>query len=126
MDKEQTKAAIAVMQAYVDGNQIEVKGRGVGWCPCATDPTWDWTVCEYRVKPEPKLRPWTPVEAAAYLGLGVIHKESAVQMTIVSVEVEGVDLRAPNGTSRFVNYRDLLESYAGFQGIPCGVLETPQ
>lgn len=53
---------IAVMQAAKDGKAIEWR-RGIGnsdW-ECST-PAWNWNVCDYRIKPEPKLRPWKPEE----------------------------------------------------------------
>jgi hypothetical protein len=59
---------IAVMQAAVDGKQIEWREAlsRQGWRP-ATEPWWNWSEFEYRVKPEPrewwivsgKGGPWT-------------------------------------------------------------------
>lgn len=54
MDKEQTKQAIAVMQAYVDGKQIQCKHRGGAiWWPmaCTNNPLWDFAVYEYSIAP---------------------------------------------------------------------------
>ena len=51
MNREETKKAIAVMQAYVDGKQIEAAQEGSEWR--ASLPIWDWGPNEYRVKPEP-------------------------------------------------------------------------
>ncbi len=53
MNKEDTKAAIAVMQAYVDGEEIEYRLKNGGWrlaCGCA----WAWDVASYRVKHTPR------------------------------------------------------------------------
>lgn len=54
MDKEQTKACIEVMQAYVDGKTIQVRRnkseRWTDWVGA----DWCWGLREFRVKPEPK------------------------------------------------------------------------
>jgi len=53
MDKEETKKAIEVMQAYVDGKKL--------MAGCGTDvrvPVWNWEsgLSAYKVKPEPIVR----------------------------------------------------------------------
>ena len=56
MTKEQTKQAIKVMQAWVDGEHIQ--GRVIGKTEWGDydggwNPKWDWDGGEYRVKPKP-------------------------------------------------------------------------
>lgn len=54
---------IAVMQAYVDGKRIEVSlKRNDNWRDWVTDeePSWNWGVYEYRIKPEPKEPTYRP------------------------------------------------------------------
>jgi hypothetical protein len=53
MNKEQTKKAIEVMEAYVDGKKIECRtNKEDSWGECATGPLWSWLHTEYRVKHE--------------------------------------------------------------------------
>lgn len=57
MNVEQTKAAIKVMQAYVEGEPIEVRlrgERGREWWISVVTPTWAWDEQEYRIKKEPR------------------------------------------------------------------------
>jgi hypothetical protein len=56
MNIEQTKKAIEVMQAFVDGKKIETKGPGEihHWYEIG-DPSWNWLTVEYRVKREPRV-----------------------------------------------------------------------
>jgi len=63
MNIEQTKEAIKVMQAFVDGKEVEVKGMLAGsvWMPAGA-PCWNWQMMEYHIKPTAKLRPWTADE----------------------------------------------------------------
>jgi len=55
-----TAEKIAIMQAYVDGKTIEVRMRKYSdryeWLHI-TVPSWDWSNCAYRVKPEPPKTP---------------------------------------------------------------------
>lgn len=47
---EHTKEKIAIMQAYVDGKEIEFKPQfSDNWETCK-EPVWNWHECSYRVK----------------------------------------------------------------------------
>lgn len=49
--KEATAYMIEVMQAYVDGKEIEARTNPESeWQPCGR-PAWQWTMFEYRVAP---------------------------------------------------------------------------
>lgn len=69
MTREQTIEAIRVMQAFVDGNEVEFKNRhqltnGLPlWVP-APNPVWNWIddIKSFRIKPTATLRPWTADE----------------------------------------------------------------
>lgn len=57
MSIEDTKAKIAVMQAFVDGRDIDYirkNDESDSWDPCR-EPSWHWTQFDYRVAP-PKPR----------------------------------------------------------------------
>lgn len=61
MNIEQTIEAIRVMQAYVDGKEVEFKWMSKDWN--STDkPEWNWSAYDYRIKPTAKLLPWTADE----------------------------------------------------------------
>lgn len=55
MNKENTKKAIEVMQAYLDGKPIEFKWIGNDEWEDVKDggPNWLWSNCVYRVKTTP-------------------------------------------------------------------------
>ena len=53
MNKEETKAVIAVMQGYVDGKEIQctdVLGT-VGFWVNICEPNWNFALYKYRIKP---------------------------------------------------------------------------
>lgn len=60
MTIEETKERIAVMQAYVDGKQIQGMCSDGKWVDV---PQPSWSINEnFRVKPEPKYRPFKDAE----------------------------------------------------------------
>ena len=68
MTKEETKKLIAkeqdriaLMQAYVDGKQIQYFNRLEGKWEDTTDPRWSQG-SSYRIKPEPNYRPFKNAE----------------------------------------------------------------
>lgn len=60
MTIEETKERIAVMQAYVDGKQIQVESSDSKWAD-VPEPSWSING-NYRIKPEPKYRPFKDVD----------------------------------------------------------------
>lgn len=60
MNREQTMECIKVMQAFVDGKEVEHRYNGK-WVKIYV-PRWDWDNTVYRIKPTATLRPWTPDE----------------------------------------------------------------
>lgn len=68
MTKEQCREAGATMIGWANGKTIQWRRRGHNdWSEVDQDCigitlSWDWDGFEYRVKPEPKLRPWTEDE----------------------------------------------------------------
>ena len=54
MTIDETKKAIEVMQAFVDGKEIECKYSGGDRWAGAPVPSWAWDAFDYRVKPEPR------------------------------------------------------------------------
>ena len=62
MNKEQTKEAILVMQAFVDGKEVQSHFAGLERWDTLISPKWNWDDCAYRIKPTTVLRPWTTDE----------------------------------------------------------------
>jgi len=58
-----TKEKIEVMQAYVDSKQIQVWLSTTGWTDIVREPCWEWSDCDYRIKPEPKPPTYRPYES---------------------------------------------------------------
>lgn len=58
MNRKETAERIEIMQAFVDGKQIEFKDSMGRWCE-AKNPLWNWdSERKYRIKSKPKYRPF--------------------------------------------------------------------
>jgi hypothetical protein len=122
MDIEETKKAIAVMQAYVDGAKIIHRPQGLAseW-KVGEDPSWNWPATEYRVAPAPAIRPFTPVEAAAHLGRRVKSSGGSVH-SLEWVFAGAVGLERDTGLVQPTAYAALALNFKFENGEPCGVL----
>ncbi len=112
MNIEQTKEAIRVMQAFVDGKEVQVLFAGK-W-QTSHIPNWDWILQEYRIKPTAKLRPWTADEVP--LGAQARNREHPKTRWLI------------DRTSSEENRKDWCEKYehstdGGKNWLPCGVVE---
>ena len=61
MTREETRAAIKVMEAYANGKKIQRTDLDGNWFDCE-NPNFDWASFNYRIKPEPKYRPFRTQE----------------------------------------------------------------
>lgn len=91
---------IAVMQAAADGKVIQTDFQRAGTWVDNPSPTWDWGVCDYRVKPrEPKVIYVN--EYAHFASAAHLYKDHAI--------------RAANSTvvRKAVKYREVIEDEKG-------------
>lgn len=126
MTREEAAKWIPILQAYVDGKVIEF--RGVGFTDWSTHGAYCFNsnVDEYRIKSEPKLRPWKQEEVP--LGCSLRHKSLTSIVSIIGCKFEkGVSF---HDASLFISrtYQTLLDSYehstdGGKTWLPCGVME---
>ena len=73
MTREETKKCIKVMQAYVDGKEIEVinpDNEKDNW-QITRNPVWSWARVNYRIKPQQISIPATE-EELEIIGRGVL------------------------------------------------------
>jgi len=62
MTREQTKEAIRVMQAFVDGKEVQSVSRTGTFWTSNKSPSWNWADEDFQIKPTKTLRPWTADE----------------------------------------------------------------
>ena len=114
MTREQTIEAIRVMQAYVDGKEVEFKWGSMDWN--STDkPEWNWSAYDYRIKPTPVLRPWTADEVP--LGAWMRNKSVQYDRWII-VHLQYSSLNREDWCKNYEHSTD-----GGKTWLPCGVVE---
>lgn len=113
---------IAVMQAFADGKEIEVRPVGTDdWVPALT-PVWNWSCFEYRIKPEPKLRAYTFKELQEKMMEGKVAVKQKGEKRIFAI-VQVFDDYIKLSEWKDLPYEELLETYHWLDGSPCGVIE---
>src|SRR6185312_5675859 len=79
MTREQAKIILPMLTAFAEGKQIQWRGReSERWYDCQYGTNFSFNIGdghEYRIKPEPTLRPWKPEEVP----VGVIVKKEGLQ-----------------------------------------------
>lgn len=123
MTIEETKERIAVMQAYVDGKQIQGKCSDGKWAD-VPEPSWSING-NFRVKPEPKYRPFKDAdecwqEMLTHQPFGWIReKKRNVRTQIGFMHTEGI--QGTSGGSS--NYKAFFDCFSFADGAPFGVKE---
>ena len=113
MTREQTIEAIRVMQAFVDGKEVEYQIRGGHWV-AAMPPNWNWPNTQYRLKPAAKLRPWTSDEVP--LGAWMREKKALHDRRILAWTSSQAD------RDMWLDERE-HSTDGGATWLPCGVVE---
>jgi len=111
MNIEETKEAIRIMQAFVDGKEVQSMYDGK-WAS-VTVPRWSWDDTQYRIKPTPVLRPWTADEVP----LGSIMRTKGLEGRCIIIDTETSDDR-----SYWLHARE-HSTDGGKTWHPCGVME---
>jgi hypothetical protein len=110
---EQTKEAIRIMQAYVDGKEVQYEVPNKEWI--TTDqPAWNFISYNYRIKPTATLRPWTADEVP--LGAWIRFKKVIDDRSILAWTSNQAD------RDMWLDEREHSID-GGKTWLPCGVVE---
>jgi hypothetical protein len=125
MTREKAREAAAVMQAYVDGEEVQYspkRGKGSSFWTTTDKPLWNWEHYDYRIKPAKTLRPWTADEVP--LGAWLRSKEGGWKALIFEVRRDG---QMEINNSSITPYSALRYCEHSLDGgktwLPCGVEE---
>ena len=113
MNVEETKECIRVMQAFVDGKDLEVLGPVGKWEPVHF-PRWGWDDTQYRIKPTATLRPWTADEIP--LGVQVRKQSDPTRRWLIG------NTGSHDDRLKYVENHE-HSSDNGKTWLPCGVME---
>lgn len=123
-----------IMRAYSDGTDIEWSRKGEDVWHSASDPAWQWGVCDYRVKPQPSFAPFK--DAREFMEGLISHSKGAVIKDTRDSLYELILLDFTDNTFRIAKrpIRDgseewhslasLLSNFTFTDGTPCGKPNT--
>jgi hypothetical protein len=113
MTPEQTIEAIRVMQAFVDGKEVQYEVPNKEWI--TTDqPAWNFISYTYRIKPTATLRPWTADEVP--LGAWIRCKKTPHDRSVLAWTSSQAD------RDMWLDERE-HSTDGGKNWLPCGVVE---
>lgn len=128
MTIEETKERIAVMQAYVDGKQIQWERSDGKW---ADVPKPSWSINEnFRIKPEPEYRPFKDAdecwqEMLKHEPFGWVRNKfnhNGVIATIICLDSRK-EFRIHTNFNHGNTSEDMINSFIFADGAPFGVKE---
>lgn len=95
MKKERAKEMLPILQAFSEGKVVQFY-KFDAWCDVSTeaDCYFDSPAIKWRIKPEPKLRPWKPEEVP--VGAQVRYKTWPVGNRVLLTEVINNNVYMPS------------------------------
>jgi hypothetical protein len=117
MNREQTKETIRVMDASINGMEVESKLIGTYDWVLDKNPSWNWLNYDYRIKPTAKFRPWTADEVP----LGAWMRDVSKQDYRWLIHTSG---NADTRKDWLVGYKHSTDG--GKTWHPCGVMEETE
>ena len=125
MNRSEAKDLLSIIQAFVEGRKIEYRELGEEHWSETTTPTFDIESNEYRIKPEPKYRPfkdkeecWQEMKKHEPVGW-VKYKTDDVYSFICKVEED----RCYFAVNVYWAFDTILEKYTFADGTPFGIKE---
>lgn len=132
MTREQWKLALPFAQAYAEGKELEwqTKSGGECWYPVTDGELFNVDDYNFRIKPEPKLRPWKPEEVP--VGALFRWKDQPHDINLITAACltrGGGDFA--HGANWKALYKNALQmgefsTDGGKTWLPCGVMEGAQ
>ena len=116
MNREYWKRLLPIIQAFADGKEIEIETSINKWI-IKKDPNFGCDALTYRIKPEPKIVPFTFEDDL--VGKVVIGKSQLFKEIKSIINGQGENNVKVSG-SDWMTYEDLLNTCTFLDGSPCG------
>lgn len=113
---------IAVMKAYAEGKKIESKLQNNESWKDDISPSWNWDLCVYRVKEEPKYRPFKNAdecwnEMKKHEPFGWLNGKTSKFNIVAFDETECIIGKIP------YRYANMFDKFTFADGTPFGIKE---
>ena len=112
MKRNEARKAAEVMLAYAGGKEVEYKNEALKDWSSTSVPNFDWSKHEYRIKPQPKYRPFQSAEEC--------WQEMQKHQPFGWVKTEAGEYRFIDRVTSEIHLADQGKSYSAF----CGALES--
>ena len=132
MTREETRDAVKVMEAYANGKKIQYLDNNNKWID-AHNPVFDWYNCAYRIKPEPKYRPFKSQEECwnemlKHQPFGWVKSKDKGYFHLIGLvqwpsELEDVMIIFATSEQLARSSRSLFEDFIFADGTPFGIKE---
>lgn len=127
MTREDAKQLLPIIQAFAKGKDIEYRTKGFNenWKKVTQIPELSFKSFEYRIKPEPKFRPFANAEECCqemmkHQPFGWITSQGAF-FYIIYIEDKLFGYGSACGTILHSEFNDVLKSFTFADGTPFGV-----
>ena len=126
MNRKEAIELLPIIQAFAEGKDIEYRTKGFNedWKKVTQIPALSFKSFEYRIKPEPKYRPFKNAEEclkemSKHTPFGLIKKNvSGAFYCIGSFDIKNIYIGTTQGMH---SYADSLENFKFADGLPFGV-----
>ena len=112
--RENAKELLPIIKAYSEGKEIEFLNLGGKWT-LLTDPNFDGEPFQYRIKPEPKFRPFKNADEC----LEEIQKHQPFGY----IKYKDRNSYFPTGFGDNLDFDYLFKTYTFADGAPYGIKE---
>lgn len=116
MKKEKAKELSELFKAYSEGKIIEYKSPGAECWDVDNNFGGSILAIQYRIKPEPKLVPFTFEDAEFLIGKPIRSKQKNVVLLIQVVYQKSIMMHGFDT----ISYYSLLQNWEFLDGSPCG------
>lgn len=127
MNRQQAKDLLPIIQAFAEGKTVQFKNSFEDWIDC-DNIMYNWPPKDYRIKPEPKYRPFKDAEECwqemqKHQPFGWIKdKEDGHYTLITAINKTDVDQIALNGNTGWL-FSNISKFYTFADGTPFGIKE---
>ena len=129
MNRKEAAELLPIIQAFAKGKDIEYRTKGFNenWKKVTQIPELSFKSFEYRIKPEPKYRPFKDAEECMaemlkHQPFGWITSQGAF-FYIIYIEDKLFGYGSACGTILHSEFNDVLKSFTFADGTPFGIKE---
>lgn len=125
MTRENAKELLPIIQAFVEGKTIEFRESGCTLWTESVSPIFNFAIFEYRIKPEPKYRPFKDAEECwqemkKHEPFGWVKDKQDGHYALITAVEDGARATGLNGVIGW-NFTTLKKYFDFADGTPFGI-----